>query len=245
MKAVLLVGGLGTRLRSVLPDTAKPLASVGDGTFLALLVRQLRNQGITKLVMCTGYRSEQVEEAFEDGSSLGVAIEYSREESPLGTGGALALATPYLEGEAEFILMNGDSFVEVDFEQMIRSHHAHKGCLTMALRHVEDAGRYGTVHADQDKRISAFVEKTGLQQPGLVNAGVYVVSSDVLKALPAGASSLEKDVFPKLIERGMYGFDRTGVFIDIGTPEDLARAREMSEKLERSAAAISGQKSTR
>ena len=245
MKAVLLVGGLGTRLRSVLPDTAKPLASVGDETFLALLVRQLRNQGITKLVMCTGYRSEQVEEAFGDGSSLGVLIEYSREESPLGTGGALALAAPYLREDADFILTNDDSFVEVDLDQMIRFHYAHKGCLTMALRQVDDAGRYGTVHAEQDGRISAFVEKTGLQQPGLVNAGVYVINRGVLKELPSGASSLEKDVFPKLIERGMYGFDRTGVFIDIGTPEDLARAREMSEKLKRSAAALSGQKSTR
>jgi D-glycero-alpha-D-manno-heptose 1-phosphate guanylyltransferase len=235
MKAVLLVGGLGTRLRSVLPSTAKPLASIGEGTFLELLVRQLRNQGIKELVMCTGYLGDQVERAFGGGNQLGVSIEYSRETSPLGTAGALKLAAISLEGEREFILMNGDSFVEVNFHQMIEFHRQRDGCLTMALRRVDNAARYGTVHTDSEERIVGFNEKTGIELPGIVNAGVYVLNRRVLGAIPDGTSSLERDIFPKLLKDGMFGFDKTGIFIDIGTPEDLSRAREINDQLEQSA----------
>ena len=114
---MLLVGGLGTRLRSVVPSTPKPLAAVGGQSFLELLVRQLRNQGITNLVMCTGYLGEQVQSEFGDGRSWGVAIEYSQEMSPLGTAGAVKLAQAYLRDVPEFLVMNGDSFLEIDFDR--------------------------------------------------------------------------------------------------------------------------------
>src|SRR5271156_325483 len=115
MKAVLLVGGLGMRLRSAVPSLPKPLASVGDKPFLELLVRQLGKQGIRHLVMCTGYMAEQIESVFRDGNDLGGTIEYSRETVPLGTAGALKLAQHHVQHESEFLVLNGDSFVEIDF----------------------------------------------------------------------------------------------------------------------------------
>src|SRR5208282_2179793 len=110
--AFLLVGGLGTRLQSVLPSTPKPLARIGDMPFLELLVLQLRSQGIRRLVFCTGYLASQIEEEFGDGQKLDVAIEYSIESQPLGTAGAVKLAQSHLSHDSEFLVMNGDSFLE-------------------------------------------------------------------------------------------------------------------------------------
>ncbi len=118
VKAVLLVGGLGIRLRSVVPGAPKVLASVGKRSFLELLVGQLRSQGISRLVMCTGYLADQIESEFGDGQDWDVAIEYSKEEQPLGTAGAVKRAQHYLRDAPEFVVMNGDSFLEVDFQNL-------------------------------------------------------------------------------------------------------------------------------
>ena len=123
-KAVLLVGGLGTRLRAVVPSAPKAMAPVGDRPFLELLIRQLESQGIRNLVLCTGYLADQIEGEFGDGSDLGVAIEYLKEPQPLGTGGALKFADRLLRGVLDFVVMNGDSFVEVDLRQLLQFHHA-------------------------------------------------------------------------------------------------------------------------
>ena len=231
IKAVLLVGGMGTRLRSVVPNAPKPMASLGSRSFLELLVLQLRAQGIRRLVMCTGYLSEQIEEQFGDGRNLDIAIEYSKELQPLGTAGAVKLADPLLQGVSEFLVMNGDSFIEIDFHKLIRFHHEHGGLASIAVRRVDNANRYGMVHADASGRITTFAEKTSGEAPGLINAGVYVFSSAVLGHIPKGPASLEKDVFPKLLNQGMYALEYGGMFIDIGTPEDYVRAQELSERL--------------
>ena len=230
-KAVLLVGGFGTRLRAVVPSVPKPLAMVGDIPFLELLVRQLRNQGIRRLVLCTGYLADQIEGEFGDGESLGVAIEYSKESQPLGTGGALKLAQRYLEGMPDFIVMNGDSFLEIDLHQLMQFHRSHGGLTTMAVVPVENAGRYGTVRIDSGNRITEFCEKTGSDAPGLINAGVYVFSRVFLEHIPDGPVSLEKDVFPNVLERGVYAAEQNGMFIDIGTPVDYARAQQLFDRL--------------
>jgi len=237
VKAVLLVGGLGTRLRAVVPSAPKPLARVGDRPFLELLVRQLRNQGVRRLVMSTGYLADQIEQEFGDGRGLDVEIEYSREPHPLGTAGAVKFAQTYLQNAADFVVMNGDSFMEVDFGQLIRFHHAHNAVVSMAVRKVPDAQRYGTVRLDSKSRVIAFAEKAGIAAPGLVNAGVYVFRREVLDSIPEGPSSLEKDTFPKLLETGVYALEQQGVFIDIGTPEDYVRAQAIFDRL--SAAALS------
>jgi NDP-sugar pyrophosphorylase family protein len=235
VKAVLLVGGMGTRLRSVLPGTPKPLAVLGNKSFLDLLVRQLRFQGIRQLVMCTGYLSDQIEKAFGDGHDLKVAIEYSKEAQPLGTAGALKFAQQYLQDVPEFLVMNGDSFLEIDFSQLLKFHRQHGGVATMAVRQVENAGRYGTVHVDASCRVKGFAEKTGSMSPGLINAGVYVFSPAVFQYLPDGPASLETDVFPRLLDHRMYAMQQHGLFIDIGTPEDYTRAQQLCDRLEEAA----------
>jgi D-glycero-alpha-D-manno-heptose 1-phosphate guanylyltransferase len=231
IKAVLLVGGLGTRLRSVVPSTPKPLAAVGSRSFLELLVRQLSYQGIRNLVMCTGFLSDQIEDQFGDGKAWDVVIEYSRELSPLGTAGAVKLAQPYLRDVPDFLLMNGDSFVDVDLRRLIRFHREHGGVASMTVVHVDNAARYGTVQMDKGRRIAGFLEKTSIESSGIVNAGVYVFDSIVLDYIADGPASLERDVFPRIIDHGVYALEQRGMFIDIGTPEDYARAQQISDRL--------------
>ena len=229
--AVLLVGGMGTRLRSVVPNAPKPLATVGDKSFLELLVRQLSSQGVRHLVMCTGYLADQIAQHFGDGHKWDVSIQYSQELQPLGTAGAVKLAQSHLKDAFEFLVMNGDSFMEVDLDQLLQFHREKRALVSMAVRRVENASRYGTVHLETGGRVTGFAEKTGKETPGIVNAGVYVFNQEVLKNIPEGPCSLEKDVFPKLLSRGVYALEQQGVFIDIGTPEDYARAQEICDRL--------------
>lgn len=229
--AVLLVGGMGTRLRSFLPHTPKPLASIGERSFLDLLLLQLASQGVRRLVMCTGHLSDQIEERFGNGGGRGIAIEYSRESRPLGTAGAVKFAESHLKDIPDFLVLNGDSFVEIDFERLLRFHREHGGIITIAGVEVNDAGRYGTVRVGTESRVIGFSEKTGSNRPGLVNAGVYVFSRSVLDHIPEGCFSLENDIFPRLLDRGIFTLPQRGLFIDIGTPEDYLRARELADHL--------------
>lgn len=236
--AVLLVGGMGTRLQTVLPSTPKPLARVGDMPFLELLVLQLRSQGIRHLVMCTGHRAEQIEEEFGDGRRWDVVIEYSREPRALGTAGALKFAERFLQQAPEFLVMNGDSFLEFDFLQFLDFHREHGGLVSMAVRRVPDASRYGTVQLDAHQKVVGFCEKNNTGAPGLVNGGVYLFNRTALAHLPEGPASLEKDIFPRLLDYDVYAAEQDGMFIDIGTPEDYARAQAL--RLSLCQAALSG-----
>jgi len=237
LPALLLVGGMGTRLRPVLSSKPKPLAPLGDIAFLELLILQLRSQGIRRLVMCTGYQSQQIEEALGDGRKWDVAIKYSREASPLGTAGAIKQAEPHLSEVSAFLVMNGDSFLELDIRKLIRFHQEKEGWASVAVRRVADAARYGTVEVDAQDRVVRFSEKVGIQRPGLINGGVYVFKQSVLRRIPEGPSSLEKDVLPGLVEHGVFALEQAGMFIDIGTPEDYAHAQTLYQRL--SAAALS------
>lgn len=229
--AVLLVGGMGTRLRSVLPSTPKPMARVGNLPFLQLLVLQLRSQGIRRIVMCTGHLAEQIEKEFGDGHKWDVAIDYSKELKPLGTAGAVKLAERYLQTASEFLVMNGDSFLELDFREFMGFHRERGGLISVAVRRVSNAARYGSVQLDENHRVLGFSEKTGNAAPGVINGGVYVFNHSILQEIPEGPASLERDIFPQALERGIYAFDQQGMFIDIGTPEDYARAQALAENL--------------
>jgi NDP-sugar pyrophosphorylase family protein len=235
IKAVLLVGGLGTRLRSAVPSGPKVLASVGKRSFLDLLIGQLRSQGIHRLVMCTGYLADYIEKEFGNGRAWSVEIEYSKEEQPLGTGGAVKLAARYLENDSEFLVMNGDSFLEMDFHKFMEFHRGHDAMATIAVFRVENTNRYGTVNVDGDGRVQGFAEKTGRDVPGLVNGGVYIFKQSVLQCIPEHPSSLEKDIFPRLLDHGVYAQEQRGMFIDIGTPADYARAQALCDSLNNAA----------
>jgi NDP-sugar pyrophosphorylase family protein len=231
LKALLLVGGHGTRLRSVLTSVPKPLAPVGGRPFLELLVRQLALQGICKLVLCTGYRAEQIEQTFSDGSKLGVTIEYSREWVPLGTAGAVKLAQRRLQQLSDFLVLNGDSLLDIDFQRLIGFHRGHCGVATIAAVSMLNTDRYGAVQAGADGRVNSFAEKSGNHGPGLINAGVYVFSTKILELIPEGPVSLERDLLPRLLSLGVYALEQHGIFIDIGTPADYARAQELYQRI--------------
>src|SRR5882672_1311227 len=229
--AVLLVGGKGTRLRSVVSSAPKPMAAVGEQSFLELLVRQLRSQGIRRLVMCSGYLAEQIEEKFGAGSAWDVSIAYSREQQPMGTAGEVKMAQRHLDADTDFLVMNGHSFLETDFARLVQFHRERKGLASIAVVPVEDAGRYGTVRVDSNSRITGFTEKTGAGAAGLINAGVYVFHRAIFEHILEGPASLEKDVFPHVLEQGVYALEQNGMFIDIGTPEDYARAQALCGRL--------------
>lgn len=222
-EAIVLAGGLGTRLRGVVDDVPKPLAPVAGRPFLAWLLATLTAQGLRHVVIATGYRGEQIEAAFGK-TWEGIRLDYSREEEPLGTGGAIALAMNRIVGDACFV-SNGDTWLELDYARFDAAVRRLDARLGVALAEVPDAARYGAVRVESG-RIAGFVEK-GQAGPGLVNAGVYRVQRSLLAGSPEGkAFSFEHDVLvPATGRETVAGFAGSEGFIDIGVPEDYRRAQ--------------------
>jgi len=231
VEAVLLVGGLGTRLRSSVADRPKVLAEVGGRPFLAYLLDQVAAAGARRALLCSGYLGEQIEAAF--GARHGeLALDYSQEERPLGTGGALRLACERLHGDAALVL-NGDSYVDADLGALWSAHRAGAVDGTILLKEVPDAGRYGRVERDADGAVTAFREKLS-GGPGWINAGIYVLARRLLGSIPAGeVVSLEQDILPLWVSKGLRGHETRGAFIDIGTPESYAAAERFFADLNR------------
>ena len=222
LPVIVLCGGLGTRLRSAVADRPKALAPVGQQSFLAVQLELLRDRGARHFVLCVGHMAEQIEAAFGDGSALGVRIDYSRDgEKLLGTGGALKRAERFFAPAA--LVVNGDTYIDVDLARLARVHASTRGALaTLTLARVPDASRYGTVEVKGD-RVTGFREKSGTTE-GWVNAGVYVIERELLAGVPADkAASLERDVFPAALRDGLTlaAFAQGESFTDIGTPDDF------------------------
>jgi NDP-sugar pyrophosphorylase family protein len=226
VRAFVLCGGAGTRLRPVLADRPKSMAPISGTPFLQLLLDRLRSQGVNDVILGTGYMAEKIERYFGGGSKFGLCLRYSREYEPLGTGGALKLAEPLIS-DPVFVL-NGDSYAEWELVPMLGLFTAKKAAAVVVLQSAADVTRYGSVALDRDGRITQFVEKGASAGPGLINAGVYLVRKQIVRDLPAGmAISLERQVFPHLLDRGIYGLVCSGLFIDIGIPDDFQRAQTL------------------
>lgn len=224
-EAVILVGGLGTRLRGVIGEMPKPLAPVCGRPFLAWMLDSLAEQGFGRVILATGYRGDQVQATL--GTDWhGMVLEYSRESQPLGTGGAIALAAQRIAGEA-FFVMNGDTWLRLDYAAFDEQAHESGARLGIALTRVNDVGRYGAVRIE-DSRVAGFLEK-GSSGPGHINAGVYRLQRDLLSALPKGESfSFEAQVLVPLVAReSVFAYTDTSEFIDIGVPEDYMRAQQI------------------
>jgi len=234
MQAFILAGGLGIRLRSIVDDQPKPMADIDNKPFLAHQIEQLKAQGIRQVILCVGYLHDQVLSYFGNGEAWGVRIDYSIETSPLGTGGALKHAQSFVDGT--FLVLNGDSFFDIDLQQLICFHEARKkedkGCVgTLALTTVPDAARYGSVLLNGKGRIANFTEKSTANGDvaGLINAGVYVLEPEILETIPAAQKvSIERTVFPSFLGNGsrLYGYEGAEFFVDIGTPEGYYLFRE-------------------
>lgn len=224
MQAILLCGGMGTRLRSVVSDRPKPMADICGKPFLQYLLEMLRDKGITEVIFALGYMGEMIEEYFQDGSASGLKIAYSYEEEPLGTGGAIRNALPKIM-EEEVLLLNADTYFPMDYQGLYHFHQENDGDFSLATRAVPDISRYGAVRRDAAGRILAWNEKLedgGQPLAGEINGGIYVMKKSLIAEIPEGKQSLEQDCIPKWLSEGkrIFGLPFDGYFMDIGIPKD-------------------------
>jgi NDP-sugar pyrophosphorylase family protein len=222
MKAVILAGGEGTRLRPLTLTLPKPVVPVVDRPFLTHQLDLLARVGVTEIVFSVAYQPERVRRVFGDGEKLGRRIHYAVEDTPLGTGGAVRNALPWLDDTT--IVFNGDVLTDVDLPAVIESHRASGARATLVLTPVANPSAYGLVETDTDGRVRRFVEKPKPEEitTDTINAGIYVLETAALELMPANVNySIERGFFPGLLERGdrVHGFVHRGYWIDIGTPE--------------------------
>jgi NDP-sugar pyrophosphorylase family protein len=212
----------------VVSDRPKVLAEVQERPFLAYLLQHLARSGIKSAVLCTGYIGEQIKTAF--GDTFGsMRLLYSQETSQLGTAGALRLAVPQIQSKS-VLIVNGDSFCDANLSDFWAWREAKSTEAALLLTQVSDTRRYGRVEVDADGRVLNFEEKGGREGYGWINAGIYLLDRSLLLTIPEGIPvSLERDMFPAWMERGLYGYGTQGRFLDIGTPESYALAEKFFE----------------
>ncbi len=222
--AVILAGGKGTRLRSVVSDKPKVMAEISGKPFLAYLLDQLQSAGLRKVILCTGYMAEKIENHFGD-SYGSLKLVYSKEEQPLGTGGAVRFALPLLSETV--MVMNGDSYIDANLSEYAKWFLDKDSDAALLLASVTDISRYGKVCINNDNTIASFEEKCNNTSQGWINAGVYLMKKFLISSIPAGKFySLEQDLFPDLAGKKLFGFCCGGRFIDIGTPQSYGEAEE-------------------
>jgi D-glycero-alpha-D-manno-heptose 1-phosphate guanylyltransferase len=226
MEAIVLAGGLGTRLRAAVPDLPKPMAPVGGRPFLEHLLDYWVRQGVTRFVLSVGFKRETVAAHFGP-AHRGVPVAYAIEDRPRGTGGGLLLARAALAAAGSFLVLNGDTFFEVSLEALRKFHAANRADATLALFRSPQHGRYTGIQIDQAGKILSLASIGERGQPA--NGGVYLLERGLLDSghRQTGAPlSLEKDILPTALAGGkrLFGLECSGRFIDIGVPEDYARA---------------------
>lgn len=224
--AIILAGGFGTRLQSVVTDLPKPMADVNGQPFLNYQLNYLKQYGVKSIVLSVGYLAEKIKNYY--GTEFnGLRITYVTEAKPLGTGGGIRLAAEAVKDQHVFIL-NGDSFFDVDLNLFTKRHQQSKAQVSLALRTVEDGARYGTLEVNSDQRITSFKEKSGVSKKGLINGGVYILDTKLYldNTNPLENFSIEKDFFEKKLQTLLIkGFEFNAYFIDIGIPEDYNKAQ--------------------
>lgn len=224
--AIILAGGFGTRLQSVVNDLPKPMAPINGEPFLNYQLNYLKHYGIKNVILSVGYLSEKIK-AFYGTNFNGLTIDYVVEETPLGTGGGIRLALEKCTEPLAFVL-NGDSLFDVDLIKFYDLHIQNRSQISLALRKVNNSSRYGTIEKNKENIISSFKEKSGIDHEGIINGGVYLLDKNLyLKETPSATNfSIEKDFFEKQISNILIsGFEFEGYFIDIGIPEDYLKAQ--------------------
>lgn len=228
--AVILAGGLGARLRATVSDVPKPMAPINGHPFLEHQINFWLKQGFKRFILSVGYKHELISSYF--GSQYREAkIDYVIEESPMGTGGGLLLSLKHLSNTKPFLLLNGDTFFDVQIAGLLKCHLSRGAAVTFSLFQTLEKERYMGMQLSDDGRILSLGDKK-IQTDVLANGGVYIVDPIAFHGFPAPikeAVSLESDIFPNLLnsEAGMWGHQSNGLFIDIGVPEDYFRAQDM------------------
>lgn len=229
MKAVILAGGFGLRLRETVKNLPKAMAPITGRPFMEYLILQLKKWGVNEIILGVGYLKEKIKSYFGNGKQWDVHIVYSEENKPLGTGGALKKAVRLIDDE-EFLVMNGDSFLDLNFNRIISLHRKRKAVATIGLTCVDDLSRYGKVEINSRNEVIKFAEKSSVIGR-FINGGVYVFTRKIINCIPMGKVSLENDVFPALINQGLYGMTTKGFFVDIGVSQDFFDLCKNPEKL--------------
>jgi mannose-1-phosphate guanylyltransferase len=226
LQALILAGGEGTRLRPLTSSVPKPVVPLAGRPFISYMIEWLRRHGVDDVVLSCGFMAERVRAVLGDGDRLGVRLRYLEEPRPLGTGGALKFAEDVLE--ERFLMLNGDQLTDIDLTAQLRQHEQTGARATIALIAVEDPSAYGLVRRRDDLSVSGFLEKPNADEidTNLVNAGVYVLDRAVLGEMaPSGTRiSIERDVFPRLVDHGLFGYEASGYWMDIGTPRRYLQA---------------------
>jgi len=226
MEALILAGGLGTRLQNVVNDVPKSMASILGKPFLEYQFNYLKKYGVTKIIMAVGYKKEAIQDYFGD-NYCGIDIEYSIEQEQLGTGGAIVNAINHIV-EEEFFVLNGDTLFDIDLNEMKKLYHDKQCDIVIALREVDDVSRYGAVSIDECNKIDGFFEKNKKSGDGLINGGIYLIKRRwFVERASKGKFSIEKDVFEKeYLHSKFYALSFNNYFLDIGIPEDYDRAQQ-------------------
>ncbi|MFC1741053.1 NDP-sugar synthase [Nanoarchaeota archaeon] len=225
-KAIILAGGLGTRLRPLTDTKPKPLLPIKGKPIIEHAIDNFRKHGITEIILSIGYRADNIKKYFGDGRAFGVQIEYCVEDEPLGTGGAIKEASKGID--KTFIAINGDNLADFDWTSLLQQHKETGAKITLALYPVEDVTQFGIARLD-GKKIVEFIEKPAMEEApsNLNNAGGYVMESDVLDVLPEGKSSIERDCFEKLATEGVVcAFKHDGQWFPTDTIEKYKFADE-------------------
>jgi mannose-1-phosphate guanylyltransferase len=226
VQALILAGGEGTRLRPLTSTVPKPVVELVDRPFITYMIEWLRGHGVTDVILACGFKADGVQSVLGDGSALGVRLRYVQEPSPLGTGGALKYAEGLLA--ERFFMLNGDVLTDIDLSAQLQQHERTGARVTLALIGVDDPSAYGLVRRNEDQSVTEFVEKPSSDEihTNLVNAGAYIIEREVLAEMaPAGTRvSIERELFPALVGRGLYGYEARGYWMDIGTPDRYLQA---------------------
>lgn len=228
MKAVVLVGGFGTRLRPLTLSTPKQMLPIGDVTMIEMVLERLASQGVTEAVLSLGYRPDAFRERFPSDTYHGMDLAYAQESKPLGTAGAVRYAALAAGVDDTFIVVNGDVLTSLDVRQLWKRHRESGAMGSIALHPVDDPSRYGVVPTDPDGRVQAFIEKPskGTEPTNLINAGTYVLEPEVLDLIPAeGAVSIERETFPAMVAaEELYAFEFNEYWLDAGTRPSYLQA---------------------
>jgi NDP-sugar pyrophosphorylase family protein len=227
MKALILIGGMGTRLRPLTCDTPKPLLPLINRPFLEYQIELLRKHGIKDIILCVAYLPHSFENYFGNGKKWGVRIQYVHEKEPLGTGGGIRNASKYIDDTT--VILNGDILTDINLSAMLKYHKEKKALVSIALTRVKDPTIYGLVETTRDGRIERFLEKPSWDEItcNTINAGIYIFEQEVLKFIPDGINySVERGLFPSLLRDNynIFGYTFKGYWLDIGTVEKYLQA---------------------
>ncbi len=217
MQAIIMAGGMGSRLRPLTNSIPKPLVSIIDKPVMEYVVENLALGGVTDIAVTVGYKSEMIMDYFGDGSKWGVSLTYFEEKEPLGTAGGVKNASEFIKDD--FLVLSADGFSNIDICDFCDYHKSHRQSITMAVRYMQDARGYGLVRTNEDSIVTSFAEKPKFLCSGLINMGIYAFDKEIIDEIPEGQCDFSYDIFPRHIG-DIKSYSTDCFWSDIGTLSD-------------------------